>query len=115
MNRINSVEEEADISTVTPGDYTVLVHGLPRDATAAEIRDHFNGLYALNSACQWLPRATPWGGVAHGCGKNCACVCVCVCVYVVCACVRASAARSRAPEAHPSASRRTSLFAPVSG
>jgi hypothetical protein len=40
---------------------------------------------------------------------------VCVCVYVVCACVRASAARSRAPEAHPSASRRTSLFAPVSG
>lgn len=47
--RITRVEEDADVTTVTPGDYTVRVTGLPRAATGPAIRDHFNGLYALNS------------------------------------------------------------------
>lgn len=33
---------------MTVNDYAVLVSGLPADATADEVRDHFNALYALD-------------------------------------------------------------------
>lgn len=39
-----------DDENITPSDYTVYVTHMPRDATEAEIRDHFSELFALQTA-----------------------------------------------------------------
>ncbi|KAH8046681.1 hypothetical protein JL721_12317 [Aureococcus anophagefferens] len=45
LNRLVSAHRKANAE---PSDYTVMVRGLPEDATIAEIRDHFSALYDLS-------------------------------------------------------------------
>lgn len=46
-NMVKRVERQADEANVTPSDYSVLVRGLPRDATRDELVEHFSELYNL--------------------------------------------------------------------
>ncbi|CAN0505982.1 unnamed protein product, partial [Ectocarpus sp. 12 AP-2014] len=45
--RLKAKIDEIDDANVTPGDYTVMVRGLPADVTKEEVRQHFSDLYSL--------------------------------------------------------------------
>lgn len=44
---VNTVADETDKANATPADYTVFVRGLPKDATAEDLHEHFSSLYDL--------------------------------------------------------------------
>jgi len=47
-HKVNRVVQETDANNVTSGDYTVMVQGLPDDATQDEVRRHFSELFQLS-------------------------------------------------------------------
>ena len=46
-DRVEAVTRDVDGSNIKASDYSVLVRGLPKDVTEAEILQHFHGLYDL--------------------------------------------------------------------
>ncbi len=66
-DRVSVLSRKVDGANITTADYSVLVRGLPKDATVEDVIAHFNGLYNLEEpdwvysgrmAQCWLGRKT---------------------------------------------------------
>lgn len=63
--RFGKFVKRIDDENITPSDYTVYVTHMPRDATEAEVRDHFSSLFALQAADGAEAEAARAEGGAH--------------------------------------------------
>jgi len=59
--RLSELKADVDRHHLTAADYAVEVRGLPRDATKAELLEHFSGLYDLSRSTSYTFRG--WCGV----------------------------------------------------
>ena len=59
VRRIRKVRDQVDSNNVTAADYSVLVRGLPRDATEHSVRQHFDRLYNLRQR-DWVYPSSCW-------------------------------------------------------
>eukprot|EP00753_Platysulcus_tardus_P022558 PLAT9771.1.p1 GENE.PLAT9771.1~~PLAT9771.1.p1 ORF type:complete len:1198 (+),score=594.86 PLAT9771.1:165-3596(+) len=64
QSSVRRVAEDADADLTSLADYSVVVTGLPRDATEEQIRDHFSRLFGLDSDSGWA--AARRGGCCGG-------------------------------------------------